>query len=103
MKNLIFLITCAIMSVYSYSQLDGTYTIGGTTPDYTDISTAVASLTSVGISGPVIFNIRNGIYNQQVSIGAISGTSSTNTVTFRSESGDSTQVIWTFTPSSGAN
>ena len=85
------------------TQLVGTYTIGGTTPDYANISAAVADLVAVGIDGHVIFDIRDGVYNEQASISAFTGASADHTVTFRSESDDSTLVIWTFTPSSGAN
>lgn len=75
--------------------LTGTYTIGGTTPDYATVTLAVADLKLRGVCGPVVFNLRDGSYNEQVSIPQIAGTSSTNTITFQSQSGDSTKAtIW---------
>lgn len=78
--------------------LSGTYTIGGTTPDYTSISLAVTDLTDKGVSGPVTFNIRsnttlNPYYLERISIPAIPGASATNTITFQAESGKAEDVI----------
>lgn len=103
LKGILTILTFIIFLSGSFAQLSGPYTIGGTTPDYIDISSAVSDITTNGVSGPVVFNIRDGVYNQQASIGLITGTSSVNTVTFQSESGDSTAVIWTFTPTVGNN
>ncbi len=69
----------------SYGQLNGTYTIGGTTPDYATLTAAVSDITTVGVSGQVIFNIREGSYNEQISIGDITGVSAVNTVIFQPE------------------
>lgn len=49
--------------------------------------------------GPVVFEIRTGAYNEQISIGEISGASAVNTITFRSESGMNTDVILQFSSS----
>ncbi|MFM2135044.1 MAG: hypothetical protein RL021_444 [Bacteroidota bacterium] len=73
--------------------LSGTYTVGGTTPDYATPTAAAAAVVSQGVSGPVIFNIRPGTYTGKFSLTAINGTSPVNTVTFRAENGDSTSVI----------
>lgn len=72
--------------------LSGTYTIGGTTPDYATFTDAVAELNAVGVCGPVVFNARTGSYNEQVSIIQFAGSSATNTVTFQSETGTNTDV-----------
>ena len=37
--------------------LSGTYTIGGSSPDFIDLASAVTPLHNCGISGPVVFNI----------------------------------------------
>ncbi|MCF8374231.1 MAG: right-handed parallel beta-helix repeat-containing protein, partial [Bacteroidales bacterium] len=103
MKQIIITLILTISVLNGYSQLSGSYTIGGTNPDYASITLAVSDLTTNGVSGPVTFLIRDGIYNQQVSIGTIAGASSANPVLFTSESGDSTAVTWTFTPGSSAN
>ncbi|MBK9336184.1 MAG: right-handed parallel beta-helix repeat-containing protein [Lewinellaceae bacterium] len=77
--------------------LSGIYTIGGAAPDYPTFAAAVTALATNGVCGPVVFNVRNGTYNEQITIQAISGANETNTVTFQSETGDSTAVILSFT------
>ena len=72
--------------------LNGSYTIGSDA-NYPTLNAAVDSLVSNGINGPVLFNIKNGNYNEQIIIPEIDGSSSNNTITFQSESNDSTQVI----------
>jgi hypothetical protein len=64
----------------------------GPAGDYTTINDAVESLEIQGVNGPVVFNIADGVYEEQVEINQISGTSETNTVTFQSESRDSSRV-----------
>lgn len=78
-----------------YAALGGTYTIGGVSPDFPNITPAVFALGKGGVVAPVIFNLRNGVYDEQITIPALNGVGSTRTVTFQSESGDSTQVTWT--------
>ncbi|MEJ2005229.1 MAG: hypothetical protein P8X57_09760 [Cyclobacteriaceae bacterium] len=78
-----------------FAQLSGTYTIGGG-GDYASINAAVAALDASGVSGPVTFNISSGTYTEQVTIPAISGASSTNTITFTSASGNPADVNWEF-------
>ena len=63
--------------------LSGSYTIGSG-GSYSTFTAAVADLTSNGVSGPVTFNVISGTYTEQISIGSISGASSTNTITFQS-------------------
>ena len=72
--------------------LAGTYTIGGTSPDYATINAAITALDSNGISAPVVFNIRNGSYPELLIFSAVAGASATNTITFQGESGDSSLV-----------
>lgn len=68
-----------------FSQLSGTYTIGTSgTEDYVTVQEAVDSLESQGVTGPVVMEISTGNYPEQVTIPAISGASSTNTITFKS-------------------
>ena len=71
--------------------LTGTYTIGAS-GDYTTFGAAVSDLALHGVCGPIVFNVASGSYNEQISIGPITGTSATNTVTFQSATGDSTKV-----------
>ena len=62
--------------------LNGTYTIGGTTPDYNTFTAAVSDLNNYGICGPVIFSVRPGTYNEYFTINQLKGTSITNTINF---------------------
>lgn len=64
----------------------GTYTVGAGA-DFGTIQAAVNSLKD-GIDGPVVINIKRGIYNENVEIPEIPGASETNTITIQSESGD---------------
>ena len=76
----------------------GTYTIGGTSPDYATFTLAIADLNTTGLlgNGPVTFNIRTGTYTEQVVINQIANATAVNTITFQSESGDSSDVILTY-------
>jgi hypothetical protein len=75
--------------------ISGTYTIGGSSPDYATIADAVSDLNANGVCGPVVFNIRSGSYPTRVELGSISGTSAINTITFQSETGITTDVTLT--------
>lgn len=83
-----------IIVIQGFAQpLSGTYTIGGSSPDYPKMSDAVQALDSLGINGPVTFNIRNGTYTDYIVIDTIAGTSDTSWVIFQSETGDSSAVV----------
>ncbi|MFI5172643.1 MAG: T9SS type A sorting domain-containing protein [Chitinophagales bacterium] len=73
--------------------LNGTYTIGGISPDYILLNDAVSALITNGVCGSVDFLIRDGSYPEQLTIPVIAGASATNTIRFTSESGDSTSVV----------
>ena len=76
----------------SFGQLTGTYTVYGTTPDYATVQAACTDLETMGQSGPVIFDIRDGNYSEVITLNTVAGNSATNTITFQSESADSTLV-----------
>lgn len=78
--------------VFSMALQAGTYTIGGTTPNFATINDAVNELNTYGICGPVVFDIRNGTYTEKLVFNEISGASATNTITFKSESNNKTAV-----------
>jgi len=96
MKQIITIIALIFSFHLSSQPLSGNYTIG-TNGDFTSINQAIDSLTTKGISGPVVMNILPGTYNGPITIGNINGTSANNTVTFQSANGDSTSVVLTFT------
>ena len=69
--------------------LCGTYTIGGVSPDFLNFTDAAYVLNNAGISCPVVFNVRDTIFDEQIKIYDVQGSSSVNTITFNGESGDS--------------
>jgi hypothetical protein len=73
--------------------LSGNYTIGGISSDYPTITEAAMALTNCGVNGAVTFNIQPGVYNENVEIKTISGSSIVNKITFKSATNDSTSVI----------
>lgn len=103
MKYLLIGIICCLQTVSVFSQMSGTYTIGGLSPNFTTINAAVTSLLTNGVSGPVTFNIRTGTYYEQVQITEIPGASSINNVVFQSEAQDSALVDWKFNGNNGNN
>jgi len=76
-----------------YARLCGTYTVGGVNPDFRTLTEAVEPLMTAGISCPVVIRMRDGVYEEQVRIDSIAGSSAVNTVTIESESGDSSRVM----------
>ena len=92
-----------IVNPQVYAALAGVYTIGGTTPDFSNFTEAAANLNNGGVLGPVTFNVRDGIYNEQINLSEFAGVSSADTVLFQSESADSTAVVLTFDANSTDN
>ncbi len=85
-STLIFIVTTTL--VFS-APLSGTYTINSTLPtggtNFASFNSAEDSLTLNGVSGPVLFMVKQGTYSEQVSFGSIVGASSSNTITFRAD------------------
>ncbi len=71
--------------------LSGTYDIG-TSLDYATFASAASDLIFRGISGPVTFDVASGTYVENFTLRAIPGSSSADTVTFRSKTGKSADV-----------
>ena len=91
------LIVLSLASNFSlFAQLSGTKTIGGITPDYATITDAIAALETNGISGDVTFNIRDGEYAEQITVGNYTGNDN-HQVVFQSESQDTSAVTLTHT------
>jgi hypothetical protein len=86
-------ITCGVSTVYSdpvevrvNQPLSGSYTIDAGTPSGgTNFQTFAEAVNAVkcGVTGPVVFNVMNNTYSEQVVIPSIPGTSAANTVTFK--------------------
>ena len=88
-----------LLTMPAFAQLSGTYTIdpnGTGTSNYASFSAAVTALTTSGVSGPVTFNVAQGTYTEQVTINAITGTSATNKITFKSATTNTLPVNVTF-------
>lgn len=73
--------------------LSGTYTVGKT-GDYPTFA-AVRQALADGVEGPVAFEVLDGSYNENIYISDVKGTSETNTITFRSKSGNRAAVVIT--------
>lgn len=84
--------------------LHGTYTIGGSSPSFHTIIAAVDSLNSDGISDNVTFELRSGLYDQQVEIEFFPNYgNAADSVTFVPESGVLGNVEWRFMTTPGAS
>lgn len=96
-KYYIILIATLLYSFTNlYSQcLSGTFTIGGSNPNYINIQNAVSDLNTKGVCGPVVFNIRPAEYRGKIYLKKIEGASATNTVTFQSETQNNQDVVLT--------
>jgi hypothetical protein len=73
--------------------MSGIYTLGGTSPDFSSFREATGALSSYSVCGAVLIIVRDGIYNESVTIHDIPGASAGNTITFQSQSLDSNKVI----------
>lgn len=92
MKIKLLLLVSLFIGSQASAQLSGNYTIGGVTPDYANFTDAIAALISTGVSGPVTFDVRNGIYPEKLVINEIPNASAVNTIIFQSEDRDSSVV-----------
>ena len=109
---ILILIFFLIGLVFSQERMQGTYTIGGTNPDFASVQEAADSLMSKGVSGPVTFNIRPGLYEEAGGTErvlfidqSIPGISGTNMITYRSdeaEGGNANNVIFQRTAQVGS-
>lgn len=78
------LLLCLTTAAYA-APMNGNYTINksiaSSSTNFTSFQALFTALSSNGVDGPVIVNVSNGPYTQQVSANAIGGVSSTNTIT----------------------
>ncbi len=84
------------LTVTRKAAMSGSFTIGGSGANYPNFTAAITDLNLNGVCGPVIYNVRPGVYTEQVSINQISGSSASNTITFQSETGNKNDVRLTF-------
>lgn len=76
-------------------KIKGTYTLGGSSPDFPTIDSAFRALSSVGVCGPVRFNLKSGTYKEFISINNIPGASLTNTITLGPHPSNSSKPVIT--------
>ena len=81
----------------------GIYTIGGIDPVFESFIDAIKSLTIAGVSCPVTFMVRSGIYPEPILFDPIPGSSQVNEITFQAENGDSTSVTLTAETTTGSD
>ncbi|MEO0001892.1 MAG: hypothetical protein RL766_1938, partial [Bacteroidota bacterium] len=86
-----------------FTALCGTYTIGGANPNFPTFTDAALALNNAGVSCPVVFKVRDGIYDEQIHLFQIPGASAVNTVTFEGEKGDSSKAELHYKPSNPSN
>ncbi len=75
--------------------LSGTYSIGSS-GEYLTFNDAIEDLHLRCVSGPVIFNVENGVYTEKLYIREIAGASAANTITFQSASGNQEDVVFDY-------
>ncbi len=73
--------------------LSGTFTIGGASPNYATFNDAVSAMNSYGICDNTTFDVRDGTYDEKIILDELTYVTTAKTVTFQSESGDSSLVI----------
>jgi hypothetical protein len=73
--------------------LSGTYTVGGQDPDFNSLLEMSSNMVNAGLCGPTTILIRDGVYDDNIFIDTMPGSSAQNTVLITSESGDSSQVV----------
>ncbi|MBI1184119.1 PKD domain-containing protein [bacterium] len=91
-KVLLFL-SFLFLNHMALAQMSGTYTIDKTKSGSTNFKSftgAIAKLNSSGVKGPVVFKVANDDYNEQIVLKYVSGSSTSNTITF--EGADSSKV-----------
>ncbi|MCC6844856.1 MAG: immunoglobulin domain-containing protein [Bacteroidetes bacterium] len=67
--------------------LKGTYTLGGTSPDFVAFSEAGRYLNICGVLDTVFIDVRNGIYNEQFILKQVPGVTADKRLTIRSQPG----------------
>lgn len=82
----------------------GDYVVGSCpSSDYPSLSVAIDTLHNAGVAGPVTFQLCEQTFNEQITLGAINGTSSTNTVTFTTIPGSTGRALITHNPTNTSN
>lgn len=99
MKKILLLSIISLISFCSFfAQMNGTYYVEAGNPgSYQTIGEAVADLGVNGVDGAVYIILKEGVYNEQVTIPAISGVSAANSITFTTLAGETAKIQFTST------
>ncbi len=81
----------------------GTYSIGSCGADYPTISTALDTLHNAGVAGPIVFELCEQTFDEQLNIEHVDGTDMNNTVTFKTVPGATDMAKITHTPTNTSN
>lgn len=84
--------------------MGGTYTIGSSAgKSFSSITAAEAAMAVAGICSPVIFNLEQGTYKEQVKFTKYLGISASNNVRFRPDPANTAGVNWEFSSTSAVD
>lgn len=90
------------LKVTRMAGLRGTYSLGDTAgTDFKSFNDAINSMSARGICGPITFNVRPGVYNEQITFLQLPGMGSGSPIVFQNTSKDSSKVVITL-PSTSA-
>lgn len=99
-----FVTNDTIVALFSLNRLVGAYTIGGANADFPTISAAVAAAWYPGVCDTVVFNIRSGVYVEEITITeTLYPPGNDYEIVFQSESGNPADVTLTAFPIFVAN
>ena len=96
MRKFLLSVFCLLTSSVAFAQLSGAYTIGAggaTATNYATFTDAISDMSAgtrgdggpvngPAVSGPVTFTVSAGTYNETLTVPDITGSSTTNTITF---------------------
>ncbi|MDP2175152.1 MAG: PKD domain-containing protein [Bacteroidota bacterium] len=84
------------LKITKYAGLTGNYTIGDTIgTDFKSFNDAITGMSSRGVCGPITFNVKHGVYNEQITLTQLPGMGINNPVKFKNITNDSTKIVIT--------
>ncbi len=86
--------TALSFPLITLAQLSGTYTVGGSSPNFPNLDSAFNYMEKKGVTGKVRLNVRGGIHTLRTTITSISGVSSTKTIKVAPDPSNTVPVIF---------
>ena len=96
-RTLLLPLLLALATGLHGAPLHGTLTVGGASPHFATLPEAVTALLAEGIDGPVVLNVRPGVYETHWHVPDVPGASATNTITIQGETGQAADVEFRYT------